>query len=162
MSENVFKNNQVAVAVKKPRGLLDLQPEPEQEVQQTGPNVFQLLPPPSVPRAAKWNKNVFSPKYNLNNTQQMTISPQNTGAAPFKPYGYALEENIYDTGDLSMKRETLSNLKLPPIGKNYQNPMGATNNVYKKDKIKMARSIAKGELLISEVDDEELNLETKR
>ena len=36
--------------------------------------------------------------------------------------------------------------RLPPIGKNYQYDWGATNSVYKKDKLKMAKNFAKEEM----------------
>jgi hypothetical protein len=48
------------------------------------------------------------------------------------------------------ERSSQGSLKLPPIGKNYQYNLGTTNNIYKKDKIKMARTIAKGEMQLEE------------
>ena len=58
------------------------------------------------------------------------------------------EINIY--GQNYEDKSSQGSLKLPPIGKNYGYNLGTTNNIYKKDKIKMARTIAKGEMQLED------------
>ena len=101
--------------------------------------MFELPPPPpSVPRANKPNKNIFSPKNvmseSTNSHRDNMIRGITVGGAVAP-----IDDRDDSQGD---EQDTF---KLPPIGKNYQYA-GATNSIYKKDKVKIARNIAKGEM----------------